>query len=263
MKNQNRISVLRLLGAAALALVLCSCDGLDVEQQAPDKCASPEGMELTTIQSTVDWINAMEKPLTLPCFLRSLPRPLNVNTSTVQISAQPGSKRSPRVFFIFNDQLVLTVTTDQNRDANKEIDLPAELEEHLLEISFMLKDENGEYLTEGDSDILTVKGELYFPVTGELRDSAPYEDILFGEDKAQTVCLFCHFNESIHDYVDGVPVFKSDIRRLTKVASLYEMRILNDECDPQAEPHRCNMLSSILDHGLLEWQFFPEKPRRN
>ncbi len=66
-------------------------------------CRAPAGVSNSprTIDETVTLINALPKPLSLPCFLESLARPLEISASYGVFSAQPAKGiRSPRIFVI-------------------------------------------------------------------------------------------------------------------------------------------------------------------
>ncbi len=221
--------------AAFLALV--SCGG----EPVASRCERPENIVLEDIQSVVDWINAMDKPLTLPCFITSLPRPLKTHSSISDFSAQPSvGRRSPRVFFFF-DQLILTVAVDQDLDDA----IPTEDEDHLLELSFVVD----------EADLLTDKGEIAFPVVAPLPDSAPYSRVLFSEVNSN--CAFCHPNESSVRSIEDVPILQSSMLKPTISLPIVELATERAACDRQDEPHRCDMLSSIVDHGELQNQDFP------
>lgn len=222
------------------AVALSGC-GSETKMESPVACTAPAGHSLTDIQSVVDWINAMDKPLSLPCFVESLPRPLKTFPSLSSFSAQPSiGPGSPRVFFFF-DKLMLTVAADQNDDPV----LPAELEDHLLEMSFLVD----------EAKLLTTKGEIVFPVTRQLTPAAPYTGFMFSA--TMTTCALCHPNEKPYEINEDHIIFESTMLRPTSATSFGAMQNERDKCDPEIEPHRCAMLASMMDHGPLEWQDFP------
>jgi hypothetical protein len=113
----------------------------------------------------------MEKPLTLPCFIESLPRPLKIQPAYSEFSAQPSpGYHSPRIFFFF-DRLILTVAVDQDF---------VEYPYPLLEMSYLVD----------ESALITTKAELKFPVTETLSPAAPYTGLSFNDNISQ--CSFCH-----------------------------------------------------------------------
>lgn len=224
------------------SLILLSCGGQQLDEGGSNElsCAAPAGHSLETIQSVVDWINAMDKPLTLPCFLSSLPRPLATHATLSALSAQPSvGSRSPRIFFQFGD-LMLTVTVDQDLDEN----LPTELEQHLLEMSLIVEQD----------PLSTLKGEVRFPILTQIEDSAPYEGIIFDQEKS--VCALCHGYEYVYQYYGDIPAYRSVMLKPDESVSLSRLGFERARCDFEAEPHRCAMLASIVDHGeLFQFEF--------
>ncbi len=224
----------------ALALLVSACG--EAPEPAPQStCTGPAQKVLTDIQSVVDWINAMPKPVSLPCFVASLPRPLKTYPAVSTFSAQPSlGERSPRVFFFF-DKLVLTVAVDQDEDKT----IPAELETHLLELSFLVD----------EATYLSQKGEIKFPVMATLADDSPFLGIMFS-DKL-TTCSLCHPNEQPHRTIGDGTVYASTMLRPTDATTLNNMKLERAQCDENLELHRCSMLAAIVDHGTLQWWEFP------
>lgn len=233
-------SYFSILVVIVTGLALSACGG--VEQPKNSACATPADMVLSDINSVVEWINAMEKPLELSCFVESLPRPLKVNNSTDELSAQPAlGVRSPRIFFMY-DPLILTVSVDKN-------DVPGgSADDHdLLEMS---------YITD-KQDMQSIKAELAFPVLENLAPSAPYKKVkLINRDASS--CIFCHFDEVQVDTVEGVPVYQSMILAPISSITIAEIIVENITCHSELEPKRCRMLSALVDHGELVWEDFPE-----
>lgn len=183
-----------------------------------------------TINEATRLINALPKPLTLPCFLENLPRPLNVYAINTSFSAQPaGGADNPRVLIMTGD-LVLTVS-------------PTGAGKNLLEFGQLLN------LNE------TIKGELTFPVTSVLPTSAPYDQIL---DTGGTSCRLCHAGErgmaglGGNAYASGLvrpnAFYRENSTRLRTVAV---------QCDKSADPYRCEMMNSIFVIGKAQDSNFP------
>ena len=212
-------------------------------------CSSPEGLTISDIESFTDWINALPKPIELPCVVESLPRPLYVSFTRSGISAQPSlGTNNPRVFFFYGD-LILSVVTDHN--PTHTIDGH---EFDPLEVS---------YRTETKYSALNevefgIKGEYKFPYATEIPYSEPYATILYSDNL--TVCAFCHAQEIKVNEFDEVPVFASHIYRpfSSALVNIDYMRGQHASCIPEMEPFRCAMLSAIFDHGELIEQEFPE-----
>jgi hypothetical protein len=237
----SKIKFVRYAGVIITAAVLQGCGGgQSPEQTADAACQAPVGATLTDVQSVVDWINALAKPLTLPCFIESLPRPLKIQPAYSEFSAQPSPDyRSPRIFFFF-DRLILTVAVDQNF---------SEFPYPLLEMSYVVDEET----------LITTKAELKFPVLNELSPAAPYTWLSFNDRISQ--CSFCHPRESILTRVDGEPVYQSSMLKPTTPLPVNQLYLERENCQPNEAAHRCAMLASIVDHGeLLPYQFPAKAP---
>lgn len=225
--------IINCLAVFFLAALLAACGGRAASN--PDLCQSPAGAAITDIQSVVDWLNAMEKPLTLPCFIQSLPRPLKIQPAFSEFSAQPSpSLRSPRIFLFF-DRLILTIVVDQDF---------VESPYALLEMSYLVDEPN----------LITTKAELKFPLQNVVSPGAPYEGLSFNERISQ--CSFCHPKESILATVEGQPVYQSQMLKPATPLPLTQLLQEAGSCAHDDESHRCAMLSSIVNHGdIIPFQF--------
>lgn len=220
-------------------------------------CAAPLGLSITDIDSVTDWINAMPKPLSLACFLQSLPRPLYYNATKNVISAQPAiGQRSPRVFFLFDD-LVLTVATQE----------PVT---RLLGSNERVWDVDGERLLEMSMRVpapelcnpQSIKAELKFPVTETLPRNAPYAGVESEFFVGSSNCIACHSDEVVLDIIDGVNITRSEMLRGGRSNTVSLSYMLNQyaTCDidyDENEWYRCGMLEAIFAHGQIIWQDFP------
>lgn len=258
-----------IVGTACIALGLSGCGSSDpgasggsgpVENPKPvvhTTCNTPPNMELTDMQSLVKWINALPKPTTVPCFVESLPRPLYINLSTSQFSAQPStSERDPRVFIFYGD-LTLSVVTDH--DAENTTDDGTDF--NLLEISVLTTDVTN---LADDEDIMSIKGELVFPVKEDLKPEAPHERVVLSFTESTSGCGLCHSRVGKLEETVGeskTPIFQSVA--LKPFSSLgFELEALRGEyakCDSATESFRCLMMSSLLDYGDVYEQDFPER----
>lgn len=208
-------------------------------------CSTPNHLALTDIESVTDWINVLPKPLELPCFIESLPRPLYVNMTESVFSAQPSNgKGNPRVF-IFLDQLMLSVVPQEAYALNS-----TEPELNLLEMSFN---------TEG---IQSIKAEIAFPVASSLSYGDAYTRLI-SDALDVSICGICHAAEEQVGSFDGVPVYRSQMLR-----PYYDFEVsiglLKNEafyCDATKEPHRCAMLRALVGDGDIYWrEFAPDIP---
>ncbi len=230
--------------------------------EPPDKddtaCRAPGGMSLTDIDSVTEWINAMKKPLTLPCFLKSLPRPMHYNATISTFSAQPSmGVNNPRIFLSLG-KLIFTIVPDEETEV---------IVDPNTNSTITTWDADGYQLLEMSYEITTefevrhsIKAELKFPVTAVLSEAAPYDNMDFSA--TTSFCAFCHANETLLKNVDGVPVYHSEMLRSTRSEEigLEEMENEHLNCSTRVEPHdnyRCNMLNAIYEQGELIWRSFP------
>lgn len=210
------------------------------------RCVAPEGVSTApqSIAEVVTLLNALPKPVTVPCFVASLARPLSLHAVNSPFSAQPAQgRKSPRIF-IFFPGLILSI-------------VPAGPGAHLLEFG------------ETRPDAQSLKAELEFPITGQLDEASPYQRVFFSE--TITTCGFCHQNERRDESIGSPLAMISPALRPRP-----EQRVLLDElaaqvaaCDATAmagapatpmlppadagadaginEAERCAMLHAIFD----------------
>jgi hypothetical protein len=213
----------------ATLVLLLGCGGEPaVEESEPPlgpACTLPEGMSgrPSTIADAVDLINALEKPLTLPCFLQSLERPFGVlGTSNTGSAQPPEGADSPRVFLIFGDLWLAVVVKGEGR--------------RLLEFG------------ERRSGPRSLKGELGFPISRKLSKAAPYTRI---DEGTGTKCKQCHVSEDRDETIDYARAYISLIVDPPEGFELHRAALEQSwmGCDEAAEPDRCAMFESILGHG--------------
>lgn len=197
-------------------------------------CRAPAGVSNSprTIDEAVTLINALPKPLSLPCFLESLARPLEISATNSLFSAQPAQGvRSPRIF-LFQDPTVLSIVPEGDGAP-------------LLEFG------------EQRPEFRSLKAEITFPVATQLERSAPFDHLLFTSQL--TTCGGCHSGELQESEILGVRTFVSLALRprpqeLVPAASLvHELEI----CDRAQEPQRCAMLDALLGWGPVTERAFP------
>jgi hypothetical protein len=169
-------------------------------------------------------MNALPRPTSLPCFLESLDRPLELYLTSSTLSLQPADgERSPRTFIV-NGDLVMSVVTNPE---------------------FIFRLELGYRSAPNRSR----KGEVLFPLTQDVTATMIENRIRVGD---VSICGACHGAETRPDdafFIDGayessiaVPLapFEVDLEELKSEAAL---------CDPSREPDRCAQLSALFDHG--------------
>ena len=247
-----------------------SSTGVNVAHQPEDLsfCLAPAGIVLTDIASVVDWINAMPKPLTLACFIASLPRPLTYNATVSTFSAQPSvGQENPRIF-INEDKLWLSFVP-QERSLLIEDSVTGETSSiwdpdniQLLELSYEV--ESNRLLQQ------SIKAELAFPVLEQLPEKSPYEKVAMNNARTGSICGDCHGSETIVDSIDDIPVFRSTMLRNKKSGEVSHGFLVNQylSCDPAIntgstsennEWYRCQMLEAFLGQGSMLWSSFPEE----
>jgi hypothetical protein len=183
-------------------------------------------------------INSLPKPVTIPCLIESLDRPLKifatVSTTSLQLSTSPSDPR----LFIFYPPLTISVTSD-GPGAD------------LVEASV---------LQPGNKRSL--KGELRFPVSETIASSRPYERIR--KDSGTTCGFFCHTAEVRDPKISFAEAFVSRAIRPSSdlEVSLESLRRLKSECRPATHRSRCELLQALLAHGQVLRQDFPEEMPR-
>jgi hypothetical protein len=190
-----------------------------------------------SVDETVALANALPKPLSLPCFVEALGRPLQLHATRSEISAQPAvGVRSPRIF-LYSEPLIMTV-------------VPAGVGAHLLELG------------EQRDGFRSLKAELHFPIVEEVAPAQPYEHTLFTE--GLTACAFCHATEERDPQVAQGPGYVSQSLRPSSSDQRVTLDALQAElgaCDPALEAERCALLDALLGWGpALDWDFPPGMP---
>ncbi len=204
----------------------------------PARCVAPDGAPTApqTIADVVTLINALPSPVTIPCFLQALARPLKMHATVSLISAQPSAgARSPRIF-LFSDGMRISI-------------VPAGAGSPLLEMGEIRDEER------------SLKGEILFPVTTPLSPQAPFERILFTANI--TRCGFCHPVEQPDPTITFASAFTSVALRPLETYAVSVDSLSNElaTCDPTAEPDRCAMLQALFDQGVpIEQPFPPDLP---
>jgi hypothetical protein len=175
-----------------------------------------------SVDEVLALLNELPKPVTLPCLLESLPRPLAIQATRSIVSAQPAvGARSPRMFLFF-DSLIASV-------------VPAGDGARLLELG------------ERRGETSSLKAELEFPITAEL-DAADAFDRLRYNDLNST-CDFCHAEaEPAPDYDHPYALISRGIRPVPRErVALADVVEETEACDAEREPDRCAMLRALFE----------------
>lgn len=214
--------------------LLSACGAEEPPSAAPPReparlCDVPDGTSgrPTTPEEVVDHINGLPRPVTVPCLLASLRRPLELYASINSFSAQPDFGRpNPRVFLFFDDLIVSVVPVGPGRP--------------LVEMS-VVRDPR-----------FSLKAELELPITDDVLDRAePYEHILYESGAPGTRCSACHLGEYPDPTVAIAPAYTSGLEVPDPVhrVPLWELMAEQAACDPAVEPDRCAVLDALLAHG--------------
>lgn len=223
--------------AFLLTLAYQGCTGTsspnELASATSDTCVAPAGVSGSpkTIEDVVALINALPKPVTVPCFLASLNRPLKVSLTSNPFSAQPAvGERSPRIFIMIGNLFISVVPEG---DGAK-----------LIEFSSLLTVDT------------SIKAELSFPVTARLTPEAPYERIRF---QGGTACAPCHANETRVSSITFANAFSSRALqpRPDFKVDLDYLRVETRGCDSAIEPERCAILKALFNYGPVQSQDFP------
>lgn len=235
----------RLALCGCLAVGVAGCGG--TEGRSPDASAElgaacpdlPAGVSASprTIGQTVDLVNALvgasASPLTLPCFMQRLERPLAILGVNSRFSAQPADgPRSPRIFSFFgaNDLIMSVVPAGGASDRLELAEYPMPLE--------------------------SIKAELAFPISTPISPTLPYDRIRRGEG---TECGGCHRYEQPAPQIAITEAFISGVFKPLdeEIVPIPSMQSDAAACDPAQEPYRCAMLGAILGHGDVVAGAFP------
>lgn len=207
----------------------------DPTPRTPDPgCVAPSGVSNSpgTVAEAVSLINALPKPLSLPCFLQSLARPLPLYATNSLFSAQPANgPRSPRIF-LSEGSMLMSVVPEGTGAA-------------LLEFG------------EQRPDFRSLKAELTFPIQGPVAASAPFDGVMYNDQ--MTTCAGCHAAEATDASVSPLRAFVSQSLRPATAdrVSLASLQNENAICDPKAEAARCAMLDGLLGWGSVTDFDFP------
>lgn len=185
-----------------------------------------------TFEDVVRLINALPKPVSVPCFLDTLEPPFYVNATSSVFSGQPaGDAHSPRIFLFVGRALVISV-------------VPSGVGSTMIEFSLRLNADD------------SIKGELAFPVVENLSLEAPYTHILTNRKDA-TVCQACHFPERTAP--EGFPETAFVSRWISAMedydVTVRAMEKINEECKINVGDH-CPIIQSLFFRGKVYGRSF-------
>lgn len=221
-------------------LLLAACDPPVSDEPAakptPTGCEPvPGSTNPTSIAGVVDAVNALPKPVTLPCFIQHLSGPLTIDATKGDLSLQPAvGRRSPRIFILL-DPLIATI-------------VPQGVGQDLLELG------------ERRGETRSLKAEVLFPVTTQLDPASPYEHVFFDKDKGDvTNCAFCHGAERLAPDITFTRAYESDAFRPLhgNRVSVEELLRERQACDASIEPYRCALLDALFDRESVAFGQLP------
>lgn len=231
---RNALQLVTLLVSSFLLLVsFNNCGGANPEQnlnsasqsmacdQVADELRTPN-----SIADTINLINALPKPTSITCFLKSLKKPLKIMAVNNGFSAQPADgNQSPRIFIV-NTQLALSVA-------------PAGSGKYLLELS------------EPSSSTKSFKGELSFPIMQTLDPLLVFTTTADPQSPGNSRCILCHRNEVKIRYGNIGFAFNSEIVRPNELQRVFSLYLRNQAymCNPATDKYRCDMLNAIFMTG--------------
>jgi hypothetical protein len=234
--RRRRLGVSAALASALLAGCAAGGGEVPAEVDATTQAACPSlppgisGSPLT-IADAVAMANALvdqgAAPLTIPCFVSRLDRPLTALGVDGEFSLQPGDgRRSPRMFAILG-ATNLVVSFAPAGSASDRVEL-------------------AEYPT----PLRSIKAEMAFPMTAKVSPAEPYDRIRTGDG---TVCGGCHRYEVQAPQVTVTKAFESGVfkARPEEVVPVPEMQTQERSCDPKQEPYRCAMFQALFEHGAV------------
>lgn len=210
-------------------------DGGHLVPASLGECAALDGGVMTSIADVVEHLDSLPHPVSGPCLVASLRRPLAVVATLESNSAQPsGGPHDPRLFLLSPGVVMAVVSSGSGA--------------RLLE------------LAEWVSPTTTLKGEIPLPVTGALVAAAPFAHLDERKSGAVTTCGLCHTNESPHP---SVPLgYVSTAFRPKTEVTLEGLAAEHDACSARQDASaRCAMFHALFDFGPLEQgAFSPEVP---
>lgn len=206
--------------------------GGHAEPEALLRCAAAGAGAVTSIAQVVDRLNALPHPVTGPCLVASLPRPLSVVATLEANSAQPAEgPHDPRVFLMPPGLVIAVVSSGTSA--------------RLLEL--------GEWMTA----TTTLKGEIALPVTRSLESAEPFARLAAKKTDGVTSCGLCHESEVAHPSVPYGHV-SAAFRPKTEV-KLEALAAEHQACVTRHDASaRCDLFHALFDFGALEQGAFAD-----
>jgi hypothetical protein len=183
-----------------------------------------------TVDDVIARLNALPRPVSIACFVASLPRPLPLVGTTSRFSAQPaGGPDDPRLFLFTPGTLLSVVPDGDGKD--------------LLEV--------GEIVTTSR----TLKAEFKLPLDREVTRDDAYAHL----DFAPTVssCGLCHAQEEPHPAHRVARVSVALKPNARSLVPLERLRAFAAACDVEANRARCLTWQGLFGYGEVVGTVFP------
>jgi hypothetical protein len=194
-----------------------------------NRCTTPSGVSGApeTLPDVIALLNALPRPLTLPCFIESLERPLSLYFTSSQRSLQPAPEpRSPRTFVLRGAMEFSVVLGGDAR--------------YTLEVGYR------------PSPLRSIKTEFRFPIYDEVTPENYFDEIEMGKT---TRCAACHTGEVVADF-DGFPdgVYESDVFDPFSLNDVSLDTMVSEAalCKIDVEPDRCALLQALFNGGEVQ-----------
>ena len=201
--------------------------------EAAPPCVADEALAApASIEEAVALINSLPMPVSIICFLQALKKPFKLVATNSNLSAQPAEGDDNPRFFLFYDQLIVSVVPEgEGKD--------------LVEFSYLLSTRE------------SIKGELEFPVMAPLELTEPYTTSL-NRRGTGTRCAVCHVNEraASADFPQGAYISKAIKPKPTQISPQFTLDRILLECQ-STRSDRCAMLNALLEFPY-EVTSFPE-----
>ncbi|MFW7378884.1 MAG: hypothetical protein ACOH5I_08765 [Oligoflexus sp.] len=201
---------------------------------AHDQSCNQANQTINSISESVALINRLPKPVTLPCFLSSLQRPLSIIATDSELSVQPAISRSqPRIFLVSASLIFSVVPGDP-----------------ILEFGEIFDDQ------------MSIKGEIVFPLTEEIAENLPFVNTGAIFNDAKRCGNACHPSIVELENIGGEIKYASQMVRPNpdSIIPLEELEQYSENCLDSNE-QACQLYQSIFTHGeLIPYEFDESLP---
>lgn len=190
--------------------------------------------KIETVAELTRLINSLPKPVSIPCLLTALPRPLKLTGTKSRLSVQPSfDADNPRVFIFLKDLILAVSPKGELSDA--------------VELSELY---NNRY---------SVKGEIKFPVKEPLAEDYATTAVQRTDDTGKIIgtrCAGCHMEENVSTSVPGGYLSKALRPFDYQVTTREKLTTIIENCKGNNE-YRCIFFQSLTGPEGLSEAIFP------